>query len=172
LATTHTRTATETSTLTKVVYVTRKVQADLFGLVDTYSQITPEYARRLIHDLRLFLDEEVIQRIELVWTKTGTNEVVGAYVYEVIAAGIGLADDRSGGIRYDDALAGAAFAVRITRNARWAAMTDEERGAIEAECEFRWGPAGYLDFSRGAWVSERTYSKEGYGLGRHRFTGW
>ncbi|MGH7393089.1 MAG: hypothetical protein ACREM3_27085 [Candidatus Rokuibacteriota bacterium] len=69
LTTTQTRTATQTSTLTKVVYVTRKVQADLFALVDTYSQITPEYARKLIHDLRLLLDEEVINRIELVWTK-------------------------------------------------------------------------------------------------------
>lgn len=172
MATTQTRTATQTSTLTKVVYVTRKVQADLFAIVDTYSQITQEYARKLIHDLRLFLDEEVIERIELVWTKPGTNAVVGAYAYEVIAAGIGLADDRVGGIRYDGALAGAAFAVRITRNARWAGMTLDERSAIEAGCELRWGPAGYLDFSLGAWASERTYSKEGYGLGRHRFTGW
>jgi hypothetical protein len=172
LTTTQTRTATQTSTLTRVVYVTRKVQADLFALVDTYSQITSEYARKLIHDLRLLLDEEVINRIELVWTKPGTNEVLGAYVYEVIAAGIGLADDRAGGIRYDGALASAAFAVRITRNSRWAGMTDTQRGAIEAQCELRWGPAGYLDFSRGSWVSERTYSKDGYGVGRQRFTAW
>jgi hypothetical protein len=172
LGTTETRTATQTSTLTKVVYVTRKVQADLFALVDTYSQITQEYAGKLIHDLRLLLDEEVIKRIELVWTKPGTNEVVGAYAYEVIAAGIGLADDRAGGIRCDAALAGAAFAVRITRNSRWAGMTDAERGAIEAQCELRWGPAGYLDFGRGSWVSERTYSKDGYGLGRQQFAGW
>ncbi|MGH7392661.1 MAG: hypothetical protein ACREM3_24860, partial [Candidatus Rokuibacteriota bacterium] len=104
--------------------------------------------------------------------KPGTNEVVGAYVYEVIAAGIGLADDRAGGIRYDGALASAAFAVRITRNSRWAGMTDTQRGAIEAQCELRWGPAGYLDFSRGSWVSERTYSKDGYGVGRQRFAAW
>ncbi len=172
MATTQTRTATQTSTLTKVVYVTRKVQADLFALVDTYSQISEEYARKLIHDIRLFLDEEVIQRIELLWTKPGTNEVVGAYAYEVIAAGIGLADDRAGGIRYDGALGGAAFAVRITHNARWAQMTPQERRAVEAQCELHWGPAGYLDFSRGTWISERTYSKEGYGLSRQRFTGW
>jgi hypothetical protein len=169
---TQTRTATQTSTLTKVVYVTRKVQADLFALVDTYGQITQEYARKLIHDLRLLLDEEVIERIDLLWTRPGTSQVVGAYAYLVIAAGIGLADDRAGGIRYDPTLAGAEFSVRITNNARWYQMTDEEQGAIEGQYELPWGPAGYLDFSCGSWGSERMYSKEGYGLGRQRFTGW
>jgi hypothetical protein len=163
---------TQTSTLTKVVYVTRKVQADLFAIVDTYSQISQDYARQLIHDLRLLLDEEVIERIELLWTKPGTSQVVGAYAYVVIGAGIGLADDRAGGIRYDPALADAEFSVRITNNARWYRMTDEEREAIEVQYELWWGPVGHLDFSRGSWGSERTYSKEGYGLGRQRFTGW
>ena len=54
---TQTRTATQTSTLTKVVYVTRKVQADLFALVDTYGQISQSYTEQLIHDLRLLLDQ-------------------------------------------------------------------------------------------------------------------
>ena len=65
--------ATETSTLTKVVYVTRKVQADLFNIVDTYNQITQNYAEKLIHDLRILLDEEVLDRIEFLWTYRNTE---------------------------------------------------------------------------------------------------
>jgi hypothetical protein len=155
-----------------VVYVTRKVQTDLFELVDTYGQITEEFATKLIHDLRLLLDEEVIDRIDLLWTRPGTTQVVGAYTYKVIAGGFGLVDDRAGGIRYDPALQGSDFTVRIHNNSRWYQLTDSGRGAIDSQCLLSWGPAGQLDFSRGSWVSDRAYSKDGYGLNRERFAGW
>lgn len=167
---TQTRTVTQTSTLTKVVYVTRKVQADLFALVDTYGQISESYAEKLIHDLRLLLDEEVLDKIRLLWTKAGSNRVVGAYAYQVIAAGIGLADDRSGNIRYDATLQLAEFSVRIHYNERWDDMNETERAAIKARCQLSWGPGGTLDFSCGSWSSDRTYSRDGYGLERAQFT--
>lgn len=166
---TQTRTATQTSTLTKVVYVTRKVQADLFALVDTYGQISEFYAEQLIHDLRLLLDEEVLDKIRLLWTKSGSNQVVGAYSYQVFAAGIGLADDRSGNIRYDATLQLAEFSVRIYFNDRWYGMTEQQRQAIKAGCRLSWGPGGTLDFTCGRWNSEKTYSRDGYGLGREHF---
>jgi hypothetical protein len=158
--------------MTKVVHVTRKVQTDLFELVDTYGQITEDYAIKLIHDLRLLLDEEVIDRIDLLWTKPGTSQVVGAYSYKVIAAGFGLVDDRAGGIRYDPALQKSDFSVRIYNNTRWYQLTDVGREAIESEYWLSWGPGKHLDFSRGSWVSDRTYLKDGYGLGRQQFSGW
>ena len=167
---TQTRTATQTSTLTKVVYVTRKVQADLFALVDTYGQISESYAEQLIHDLRLLLDEEVLDKIRLLWTKAGSNQVVGAYSYQVIAAGIGLADDRSGNIRYDATLQIAEFSVRIYYNDRWRDLSEEQRRAIKSACRFSWGPGGNLDFSGGTFQADRTYSRDGLGLGRKQFT--
>lgn len=172
MTTTLTRSATQTATMTKVVYVTRKVQTDLFELVDTYGQITEDYAQKLIHDLRLLLDEEVIDRIDFLWTLPGTNQVVGAYSYKVIAAGFGLVDDRAGGIRYEPALGGSDFTVRIYNNCRWDRLTDSGREAIKSLCWLSWGPGSQLDFSRGSWLSDRTYSKDGYGLGRQRFSRW
>jgi hypothetical protein len=169
LATTQTRTATQTSTLSRVLYVTRKVQADLFALVETYRQVSEEYAKNLIHDLRILLDEEVIDQIRFVWTVPGTNLVIGAYSYKVIATGVGLADDRSGGIGYNSALQQAEFKVRVDYNARWYAMTDTGRAAIMKDFSLSWGPGGSLDYSRGRFEAERTYSKDGYGLGRERF---
>ncbi len=169
---TQTRSADQTATLVKVVHVTRKVQTDLFSIVDTYGQISEDYAVKLIHDLRLFLDEEVIERIDLVWTQQGTSQVVGAYSYKVIASGFGLVDDRAGGIRYDPTLQVSMFSVRILTNTRWDQLTDADRQAINSECCLNWGPAGQLDFSRGSWASDRTYSKDGYGLGRHQFSRW
>lgn len=172
MAMTQTRSASQTGTMTKVVYVTRKVQTDLFELVDTYGQITEEYASKLIHDLRLLLDEEVIYRIELLWTRPGTNQVVGAYSYKVIVGGFGLVDDRAGGIRYDPALQSSEFNITFYYNSRWYQMTDADRKAITSGCWLAWGSGPQLDFSRGSWGADRTYSKDGYGLGRQRFTGW
>ena len=168
---TQTRTATQTSTLTKVVYVTRKVQADLFNLVDTYGQITQLYAEELIHDLRILLDEEVLERIDFLWTYPGTNIVVGAYIYKVITADVGLVDDRAGGMRYDATLQGATFNVRIYRNSHLYGMSDADRQAIADKCWIGWTPGQLLDFSRGSSTADRMYSKEGLGLGRERFRG-
>lgn len=169
---TQTRTASRTGTMTKVVHVTRRVQTDLFEVVDTYGQITEDFALDLIHDLRLLLDEEVIDRIDLLWTKIGTNQVVGAYSYKVIVSGYGLVDDRAGGIGYHQALQNSDFSVRIYYNTRWDQLTATDREAIKSECWLSWGIGNQLDFSRGSWVSDRTYSKDGYGLGRQNFSGW
>lgn len=161
--------ATQTSTLTKVVYVTRKVQADLFNIVDTYNQITQDYAEKLIHDLRILLDEEVLDRIEFLWTYRSTEIVLGAYAYKVIGDGIGLADDRAGGIRYDAVLQSCDFSVRIFRNAHWRQMSTASKQSITDQCDLNWSPAGPLDYSRGTFTSGRMYSKDGLGLNRDGF---
>lgn len=168
---TQTRTATQTSTLTKVVYVTQKMQADLFNLVDTYNQISQEYAERLIHDLRFLLDQEVLDRIDFYWTYPGTNVVVGAYIYKVVSAGVGLVDDRAGSMRYDPLLQASEFSVRIYRNALWFDMSDADRKAINDKCVIGWTTGAVLDYSRGSTSAEKTYSKDGYGLNRERFRG-
>ena len=58
---TSTRTASATSTVTKIVYVTRKVQADFLAILETYGYFSEAYAQNIIHDVRVFLDEEVIE---------------------------------------------------------------------------------------------------------------
>ena len=161
---TQTRTATATSTLTKVVYVTRKVQADLFNLVDTYQQISQEYAENLIHDLRILLDEEVLDRIDFYWTYPDTNVVVGAYIYKVISAGVGLVDERAGGMRYDATLQASDFSVRIYRNSHWFGLSEADRRAIADECHIGWTTGAVLDYSRGSSTADKTYAKDGLGL--------
>jgi hypothetical protein len=145
------------------------VQADLFAIVDTYAQITESYAQKLIHDIRILLDEEVIDRVRFLWTLPGTNTVVGAYSYKVISAGVGLADDRSGGIRYDRVLHASEFKVRIHYSDRWKRLGQTEKDSIRKRLELSWSPGGELDFGQGQWKGDRTYSKDGYGLGREYF---
>src|SRR6266849_4887857 len=166
---TSTRTATATSTVTKIVYVTRKVQADFLAILDTYRYFPEDYAHHLIHDVRVFLDEEVIDHIRFVWTRPSSTYVLEELNYTVVAGGVKLADDHSGGIRYQAALAKASFDVRVTYNRRWKDLAEEEKSSIREDLDLNWGPAGQLDYSGGKWTTDRTYSRDGYGLIRQRF---
>ncbi len=170
MTSTTTRAATQTSTLTKIIYVTQKVQADFIAILDTYGYFTLDYARSVIHDVRVLLDEEVIDRVKFVWTVPSSGRVMDEFEYVVIAAGIGQVDDRAGGVRYRPELATADFQVRVVYNDRWVKLAEDQKAAIREDLVLPWGPAGSLDYSGGRWVQDRTYAREGYGLSRRRYT--
>ena len=82
---TATRSATQSSSFTKIVYVTRKVQADFLAIMDTYGFFSEVYAKKIIADIRTFLDENVIDTVKFVWKEAGSNDVVGEIRYTVIS---------------------------------------------------------------------------------------
>jgi hypothetical protein len=171
MAATSTRTTTQTSTLTKVVYVTRKVQADFLQILDTYGYLAEAYAQNIISDIRVFLDEECLSKIHFIWLKSNTAYVLDELQYEVIAGAVGLADDRPGGIQYREDLASADFRVRITYSSRWWSLPQSEKGTVLNRLSLSWGPGGQLDYSGGKWTADKTYSLDGKdGLTRSRFT--
>jgi hypothetical protein len=170
VAITSTRTTTLTSTFTKILYVTQKVQADLLSIQDLYEFFPEGYAQNIIHDIRHFLDEEVIDKVKFTWIEDGGIRVLEELEYKVIRGGIGLADERPGGIWFRWDLANAEFSVRITYNNRWNQMEGWEKAEVRKGLKLNWGPAGQLDYSGGQWITDRTYSKNGYGLTRRGFT--
>jgi hypothetical protein len=167
-----TRSATQTSSYTKIVYVTRKVQADLLAILDTYDYFSEDHAVALIADLRTFLDEDVIGAVKFVWKEPGTYYVMEELRYTVIVGGVRLADDRPGGIGCNPALADADFTVHVTYNDRWWKMSAEDRQAVHEVLLLNWGPAGTLSYSNGTWRAGRMYSSSGYGLSRRSFSRW
>lgn len=171
MAASATRSITQSSTLTKVVYVTRKVQADFLEILDTYGYFGEAYAQKIIADIRLFLDEEVIGSVHFIWRKNNSNYVLEELKYTVIAGGIGLADDRPGGITYRVDLQSADFEVRVRYNDRWRNMPEVEKQAVRNRLVLNWGPGGRLDYTGGTWTTDKTYSQDGSdGLVRARFT--
>src|SRR5260370_1452034 len=132
---TSTRTATSTSTLSKINYVTRKVQPDFLAILDTYGYFSAAYGQQLIHDVRVFLDEEVIDRIGFVWTRPDGTSVLEELKYTVVAGRAELTDDRAGGITYRPELAQASFQVQVTYTARWKNMPEVEKNALRKELE-------------------------------------
>jgi hypothetical protein len=168
----YTRSNVQTNTLSKVIYVTRKVQADLLTILDHYSYFSEDYIQDLIHDIRIFIDEEVISRFKFVWTKPDSSFVLEELDYFVIFNRVALADDRSGNIVFRLALVKANFRVQITYNERWQKMSEVEKKSIRDTLKLTWGTAIQLTYEGGHWSSssERTYSQDGLGLKRSRYT--
>lgn len=150
--------------------MTRKVQADLLAILDTYGYYSEEYGLKLIKDLRVLLDEEVINRVDFVWSKSGTNEVIYSLSYTVIR-GDALPDDDTGDIPYSSALLAsvASFTVVIHRNRRWKDMPEYSKDRVREKLELTWENDADFNYGLGWWVKDRTYSKGGYGLERQRF---
>ena len=168
---TSTYSATRSSSFTKVVEVTRQVQADFLQILDTYDYFAESYAQQIISDIRIFLDEEVIDSIHFIWLQRNTNYVLDELLYKVVSGRWGLANDRPGGIEYHSNLAAADFRVRIVYSSRWQSLPQSEKETILNGLSLSWGPAGQLDYSGGKWIVDRTYSPDGeYGLVRSRFT--
>jgi Bacterial HORMA domain family 1 len=167
---TQTRTGTLTTTLARVKYVTRKVQADLLAILDTYGYYSEEYALKVIRDLRVLLDEEVIWRVDFVWSKKGTNSVIDSLSYTVVC-GDALPDDDTGDILYDPALSdsAASFFLVIYWSQRWRDMREPSKDRVRERLELGWENDVDFNYGYGWWVKDRTYSKGGYGLERQRF---
>lgn len=166
---TSTSTSTHTSTYSKVVHVTRKVQTDLLQIVDTYGFSSQDYVHKVISDIRVFLDQEVVNKVEFLWLRPGTNYVLFGFEYTVIFASYGLVDEKAGDIRYRPDLANAAFRVHVYYKPRWQTMDEAEKIAITRQLSLSWGPGGQMDYSGGTWIADKTYSMDGFGLPRRRF---
>jgi hypothetical protein len=167
---TQSRSSSLTTTWARVKHVTRKVQADLLGILDLYGYYSEEYGLKLIRDLRVLLDEEVIDRLAFVWVKKGTNEVLYSLAYTVIGGDV-LPDHDTGDIPYYSELAAtvASFSVVIYRSQRWKSMAEYSKNRVREKLELGWEGDVAHNYPLGWWVVDRTYSKSGYGLERKHF---
>lgn len=170
MASTASRTGTHTSTLPKVVYVTKKVRVDLLEIIDTYGYFSEDRARKIIDDVRVFLDEEVIDRVRFTWLSPGSSTVLEELDYVVVAGDVGLADDRAGNVRYRSQLSTADFNVRVTYNKRWQDMEETQRAAVRGDLALAWGAAGQVNYAGGRWDSAGSYAQGDYGVQRRHFT--
>lgn len=169
MSATQTRERSQSGTVSQIVYVARKIEADLLAIIDTYGCASEQWATNVMHDVRVLMDEEVVERVCLIWTWPGTNVVLDAYSYRVISGGYGLADDRSGNIRYRAELVGASFNLRVDYKPRWWAMPEADKADVQQRLLSPWGAGASLDYSRGTWRHDKTYSKDGFGVDRERF---
>jgi Bacterial HORMA domain family 1 len=168
----YTRTAAATTTVAKIAYITRKMQADFLAILDTYTYdgYSESYALEIVEDIRKLLDEEVLDTISFVWTRKLSNRVLDTFRYSVVTGEAVTTNDRSGGVAYHSELALADFRVRLNYNQRWKSMSQSERDLISEDLNITWVSANQLNYGTGSWTTDKTYSKDGYGVIRERFT--
>lgn len=157
-------TRSATSSFTDVKSVTRGLQADLFQVLDHYGYFSEQRARDIVHDLRLMIDEDILDHVELTWCVRGGTRVLEAYRYDVVRGSLVGANTRPGGIPYRPELANADFSVLVTYNAKGHGMSRQERqdlGFIRP-----WSPTGRRDYSGVSRTFERAYASNGLGLNR------
>ena len=162
-----TRSFTSANTYTDVVSVTRKLRADLLQVLDHYGYFYVDYAEDIIHDIRLMIDEGILDSVELTWRAYGSHSVLAAFRYDVINGDIAPADNRPGGIPYRPDLKNARFNVVVRYNAagRKLSPTDERDLGFKLSWVFDSG----FDYSTGSWSSDRYYVSNSIGLQRLAF---
>lgn len=164
-------TRSTTSTLTRVAYLAQKVRTDLIQVLDHYRYYDTAYMEKVIADIKVFLDEEVVEEIKLTWKDPLSSRVLEEVRYSVIAGtDSGLTDARPGGIRYKASLVGASFHTIVRYNQRWRGFDEEEKGGVRELLTLRWTTAPHLDYEGGSFSTDRSYYKDGMGLQRGRFT--
>lgn len=162
-----TRSLTAANTYTDVVSVTRKFRVDILQVLDHYGYFSMDYAEDIIHDLRLMVDEGILESVELTWRAYGSHSVLAAFRYNVINGGIAPADNRPGGIPYRPNLKNAQFNVVVRYNAAGRKLTTTARQNLGFK--LAWAPAGYFDYSAGSWSSDRNYVSNSIRLQRLAF---
>ena len=158
---------TAANTYTDVVSVTRKLRADLLQVLDHYGYFSGAYAEQIVHDLRVMVDEDIVEWAQLTWRSPSSNTVLAAFRYTVVLGDIGLADNRPGGIPCRPDLKAAHFNVHVSYNAKGRTMSAAAKA--ELPLELRWSPGAHLSYSGSSWSSDRSYASNGTGLKRTAF---
>ena len=166
-STTRTAAATAANTYSDIVSVTRKLRADLLQVLDHYGYFSEDYAEKIVHDLRVMIDEGIIEWAQLTWRSPSSNAVLAAFRYTVVVGDIGFANDRPGGIPYRPDLSAADFNVRVSYNAAGRAMSSTAKSNLPLK--LAWTPGARLDYSGSSWTSDRNYRSNDTGLRREAF---
>ena len=166
-----TRAATTATTYQRIQYVTRKLLADLLGVLADKAHFTNEHATKLVTDIRTLLDQQVLDRITFVWFALATQVVLRELTYAVRGEGFVGTDAPSGALPFRDDLLDATFQVRITYNDRWSKLSSEGQQEIRKQLTLTWSNANALTYNNGSRQDEHAYAKDGYALQRSRYEG-
>jgi hypothetical protein len=164
-------TAATTKTYQRILYVTRKLLADLLGVLADKAHFSNEHAKKIVDDIRTLLDEQVLDRITFVWFASSTKIVLRELTYTVRGEGFVGTDAPSGALPYRQDLLDATFQVRVSYNDRWSKLGAEGQQEIRSRLVLAWSSASALTYNNGSTQNEHAYAKDGYALTRTRYEG-
>lgn len=158
----HTRTATRSATITatetRVRAVLRQVNVDLYAAVSA-GLLSTTQTRDWYDDLTYMLTKDALIHFELRVHHGG--RIIDAWRYEVSNDGSLTLTDKGGGINFYALPRTATITLTVRRRPQLPAV-------VSAEIDRR-GWTVKVQNLNGVMTRERAYSKDGYGVVRHRF---
>ena len=158
-------TTTNTNAFTRTIarYLASKVVADLYRMQSYYGQPSLERIEDYLEELTEMLAGDYVRSVEYGF-KQGNDRVVSLY-YEVRSDGT-LTDNRAGGVYARADTTGAAWFSYLAHSNKWLWLAEDERNRIERRLPFRRSTGSSPQDGYGYWVSDRSYSRDGFATQR------
>jgi hypothetical protein len=166
MSTSYSVTDAETFTLAHARKIATKVATDLLRFQTLYNGVPSNAAIDSYEkEITEYLKHDVVERVEYGF-KRNNKWTEAAVRYKALPGGTLVTDDDPGKIRPRLDIAGASFTSFLLYNAKWFAMTEADRAAIEHACPFKRvsGTSPLLEV--GSWADDLNYVAGGRGLGR------
>jgi hypothetical protein len=164
----NTLTRTAAITMVDVRHVMWRIQSDLCALRVHHGMIDLRYEEETLYDLTLLVLRGFISRVEFRFVDSTYGTRRYAVRYDVDRNRGDVADDESGGLRWQD-LRGTWFQTFIVYTAAYRMLTQSQQAALRAELKTAWGPAADVADGAGQWISDRTYGSGSLGAARSVF---
>lgn len=165
---TYSYTTTSTNTITRTIarYLASKVVADLHRMHSYYGQPTSESIDDYLEELTELLAGDYVKSVEYGF-KRGNDRVV-CLLYEVRSDGT-LTDSRAGGVYARANITGAKWFSFLTHSSKWSHLSADQRNQIIQRLPFRRDNGSSPQDGQGYWITDRSYSQEGFGTQRRIF---
>jgi hypothetical protein len=160
-------TRSTTFTITHARYLSSKVAADLHLCAQYYGKPTEDKIREYAEELAQLLKDGYVSEYEFGYKRDGKRIV--CWRYKVAADGTITTDDRPGKVVSTAAVDGALFYNFLTHSSTWWALASDERDEIDTALPVQRTPGALPDDGDGYWISDKSYSSGGTGLGRQTF---
>jgi hypothetical protein len=160
-------TRSESFTIVNARRLASKVATDLHLCAQYYGKPTETRIREYAEELTQFLNAGYLQEYEFGYKKEGKRIVT--WRYKVDTNGQLTTDDRPGKIVPYVDITGAVFYNFLTQNAKFFALSTDERARFEAGMPLQRGGGAPPSDGAGYWMSDRNYFSGGCGLNRETF---
>ena len=163
-----TGTYTSTYTTADIENVMRKFKADLMMIAESSGAETTARAREYAEDIELLAREGYVQSVDVTLLHAGVEK--RAVRYTVTEQGADLSSSRPGGVIWER-LPGAQLRIVISRTAKWTALTEPGRQAVQRRMKIGWVPTD-ADLSHASLQSQwgRNFTSNAYGLARKDYS--
>lgn len=164
---TYTNSVTESFTITHARYLSSKIAADMQLVSDYYGKPPESGIADYAEELAQLVRRGYVDAYEFGFQRSGKRVVTLRYTAN--ESGTLTTDDVAGKVYPHADIVGADFFNHLTYSQKWAALSDDQRRAVEADLPVKRVTGSGPSDGFGSWTTDRTYSTTGVSMSRGTF---